>query len=71
MREPTPEDPTPLELAKDVAAVELPRENFLLGVQIIAAEPIIDRKSVFVGRACRISHPSQVIYLSVTHHSYD
>jgi hypothetical protein len=30
------------------------------GVQIIESEPIIDRKSTFVGRACRISHPSQV-----------
>lgn len=30
------------------------------GVQITEAEPITDRKSVFVGRACRISDPSQV-----------
>lgn len=66
VREPTPEDPTPLELATEVVAIELPREKFLLeGVQIIAAEPIVDRKSVFVGRACRISHPSQVVYFSV------
>lgn len=37
-------------------------ENAVLpeGIQIIAVEPIVDRKSVFVGRACRISHPSQV-----------
>jgi hypothetical protein len=30
------------------------------GVQIYVADPITDRKSVFVGRACRISHPSEV-----------
>jgi hypothetical protein len=30
------------------------------GVQIHVADFITDRKSVFVGRACRISHPSEV-----------
>ncbi|KAI0787114.1 ribosomal protein S5 domain 2-type protein [Irpex lacteus] len=30
------------------------------GIQIIEAEPITDRKSAFVGRACRITDPSQV-----------
>lgn len=30
------------------------------GIEIIEAEAITDRKSAFVGRACRISHPSQV-----------
>ncbi|KAH9939391.1 ribosomal protein S5 domain 2-type protein [Epithele typhae] len=30
------------------------------GVTIVEAEPILDRKSAFVGRACRITHPSQV-----------
>lgn len=30
------------------------------GIKLIEAEPIVDRKSVFVGRACQISHPSQV-----------
>ncbi|KII95316.1 hypothetical protein PLICRDRAFT_96570 [Plicaturopsis crispa FD-325 SS-3] len=30
------------------------------GVVITESEPITDRKSTFVGRACRISHPSQV-----------
>ncbi|KAF9226795.1 ribosomal protein S5 domain 2-like protein [Gyrodon lividus] len=30
------------------------------GIKLITAVPIVDRKSVFVGRACRISHPSQV-----------
>jgi hypothetical protein len=31
------------------------------GVAIIVAEPIVDRKSSFVGRACSISDPAQVI----------
>ena len=30
------------------------------GVEIIVAEPITDRKSSFVGRACRITDPAQV-----------
>lgn len=30
------------------------------GVQIYITEPITDRKSAFVGRACRIQHPSEV-----------
>ncbi|GBE79825.1 Protein IMPACT homolog [Sparassis crispa] len=30
------------------------------GVEIVEAEPIVDRKSVFIGRACRITDPSQV-----------
>jgi hypothetical protein len=30
------------------------------GVELIEADAITDRKSVFVGHACRISHPSQV-----------
>ena len=30
------------------------------GVNLYVAEPIIDRKSAFVGRACRVHHPSEV-----------
>ncbi|KAJ6590987.1 ribosomal protein S5 domain 2-type protein [Mycena vulgaris] len=30
------------------------------GIRIFVAEPITDRKSAFVGRACAISHPSEV-----------
>ena len=30
------------------------------GLRLIEAEPIVDRKSAFVGRACRITDPSQV-----------
>ena len=31
------------------------------GVKIYETEPITDRKSMFVGRACRIQHPEEVI----------
>ena len=37
------------------ANVELPK-----GVEIFVSEPVVDRKSVFIGRACRITDPSQV-----------
>lgn len=30
------------------------------GIQIIEAETITDRKSAFIGRACRITDPSHV-----------
>lgn len=33
------------------------------GVRLVEAEPILDRKSTFVGRACRISDPAQVVAL--------
>ena len=36
-------------------SVELPEE-----LEIIEAEPIVDRKSSFVGRACKITSPDQV-----------
>ncbi|KAG9123921.1 succinate semialdehyde dehydrogenase NADP+ linked [Ceratobasidium sp. 392] len=42
----------PMELA---ASVELPS-----GIEFTVAEPITDRKSVFIGRACRITHHEQV-----------
>lgn len=35
-------------------------------VQIIEAEPIVDRKSAFVGRACRITDPSEVCCSAVS-----
>ena len=34
------------------------------GIEIVEAEPITDRKSAFVGRACRITDPSQVCFNS-------
>jgi hypothetical protein len=44
--------PRPIPTLQDVALPE--------GIKLIEAEPIVDRRSVFVGRACQISHPSQV-----------
>ncbi|EGN92047.1 hypothetical protein SERLA73DRAFT_191694 [Serpula lacrymans var. lacrymans S7.3] len=40
----------------------LPRDVPALpdGIRIVEAESIVDRRSVFIGRACEISHPSQV-----------
>jgi hypothetical protein len=32
------------------------------GIKLVEAEPIVDRKSAFIGRACRISDPAQVLY---------
>ncbi|SRR6266702_218875 len=43
-------------VSPDIQPVALPE-----GIQLFEAEPIIDRKSAFVGRACRISDPNQVI----------
>lgn len=37
------------------------------GIKMIEAEPIVDRKSAFVGRACRISNPAQVITPARSH----
>lgn len=42
----------PIPTSQDVALPE--------GTKLIEAEAIVDRKSVFVGRACQITHPSQV-----------
>ncbi|KAJ3970310.1 hypothetical protein EV361DRAFT_1034486 [Lentinula raphanica] len=46
--------------------------NLPSGIQIYEAEPIVDRKSTFVGRACSITDPSQVplilSYLSSDRH---
>lgn len=43
-------------VSADTQPVALPE-----GIELFEAEPIIDRKSAFVGRACRISDPAQVI----------
>lgn len=39
-----------------------PRAEMPAGLEIIEAEQIVDRKSVFIGRACRITDPSQVFF---------
>ncbi|EIN10965.1 UPF0029-domain-containing protein [Punctularia strigosozonata HHB-11173 SS5] len=51
----TVEDSTPRRLQEVGPADELPA-----GIGLVEADSIVDRKSVFVGRACRITHPSQV-----------
>jgi hypothetical protein len=48
-------------VSADIQPVALPE-----GIELFEAEPIIDRKSAFVGRACRISDPAQVITLDKT-----
>ncbi|KZO98061.1 UPF0029-domain-containing protein [Calocera viscosa TUFC12733] len=50
---------------KEAVTVSMPRElevqaELPEGIELVVAEPLVDRKSVFVGRACRITHPSQV-----------
>jgi len=37
-----------------------PQNEMSPGIHFFTAEPIIDRKSTFIGRACRISDPSEV-----------
>lgn len=37
------------------------------GIRIFETEPITDRKSAFVGRACAISDPSEVFILFILH----
>ncbi|KDQ08233.1 hypothetical protein BOTBODRAFT_570431 [Botryobasidium botryosum FD-172 SS1] len=39
---------------------EFSNENWPQGISIAQSEPIYDRKSKFVGRACRINSPAQV-----------
>lgn len=41
------------------ASVEV-RAPLPIGVEFFIAEPLVERKSVFIGRACRIDDPSQV-----------
>ncbi|KAK7033602.1 hypothetical protein VNI00_012839 [Paramarasmius palmivorus] len=49
---------------------EPPLAHLPEGIEIFEAEPIVDRKSSFVGRACAISDPSQVP-LILSHFSSD
>lgn len=53
--------PTAPSLPSDTEKDRVSFDNILPeGIKIVEAEAIVDRRSVFVGRACRISHPSQV-----------
>jgi len=52
-----------VEPMQNVLITEAPTDVFAVmpdDIQIVESEPITDRKSTFVGRACQISHPSQV-----------
>jgi hypothetical protein len=55
-----PSSESPITQADYAQALEGPSSHLPEDVQIFEAEAIRDRKSAFVGRACRISHPSQV-----------
>ncbi|KAI0304051.1 UPF0029-domain-containing protein [Russula brevipes] len=46
---------TSVPISLDTQPVALPE-----GMRLFEAEPVVDRKSAFVGRACRISDPAQV-----------
>ncbi|TFK72047.1 UPF0029-domain-containing protein [Pluteus cervinus] len=58
-----PEDIEEVEGADVEVSANLPSEpsaDLPAGIEIFTAEPIIDRKSQFIGRACRISEPTEV-----------
>ena len=46
---------TPVPASLDTQSIALPE-----GIRLVEAAPIVDRKSAFIGRACRISDPAQV-----------
>jgi hypothetical protein len=48
-------DNTPVSASVNTRTISLPE-----GIQLVEAEPIVDRKSAFIGRACKISDPAQV-----------
>lgn len=41
---------------------EVGKDDLPVGIEMHTAEPVVDRKSVFVGRACRITDTNQVNY---------
>jgi hypothetical protein len=45
----------PVSASLDAQSIALPE-----GIRLVEAVPIVDRKSAFIGRACRISDPAQV-----------
>jgi hypothetical protein len=54
------QQPPPLSQNHRGQDFEPPLAHLPEGIEIFEAEPIVDRKSSFVGRACAISDPSQV-----------
>lgn len=59
-----PQSDTPLEnsdiIEFTIDTTQNPPPQLPEGVHIWVSEPIVDRKSTFIGRACQITHPSQV-----------
>ncbi len=56
--EATPQEIEPPSTVPDSATVIAPET--VESIQIYEGEPIMDRKSTFAGRACRIHHPDEV-----------
>ena len=48
--------------------VQVEEDSLPADIEIHVAEPIVDRKSVFVGRACRITDANQVSIVSNLYH---
>jgi len=55
IEKPETDDSASTPVSLDTQPVALPE-----GIRLFEAEPVLDRKSAFVGRACRISDPAQV-----------
>lgn len=53
------EAPSPSKATNPIGPVNV-QADLPEGIKITIAEPIVDRKSIFIGRACAISDPSQV-----------
>ncbi|KAF8076779.1 ribosomal protein S5 domain 2-type protein [Lyophyllum atratum] len=47
-------------LPEDALSIAASLKSLPEGLELFTAEPITDRKSVFIGRACRVSHPSEI-----------
>ncbi|PPQ68621.1 hypothetical protein CVT25_005531 [Psilocybe cyanescens] len=60
----SPTGQTNAEISGIADSAPAPVPNALpIGIHIYVAEPITDRKSAFVGRACRIHHPSETRFM--------
>lgn len=54
---------------KDPDDYRAPTSEMPDGVDFFIADPIVERKSVFIGRACRITDPSQVFGTPNAHYA--
>lgn len=48
--------------SENAVVIETSMDSLPEGLELSIAEPITDRKSVFIGRACRVSHPSEASF---------